>query len=173
MNKGFTLVELLVVVLIIGVLSAIALPQYTTAVERSRSAEALSLLAAISDSAQRYYFQHDAWPVDEDGNPQWGLLDIDVPEIPGEAGHRGGKNFELTMMGSPTGPELTVIAERKLTDGKYYLAFLLEDNDDSDTVVVSRYCMDTLEGEAFSSGNSKAKTYCDAITGGHNMDGKF
>ncbi len=49
-RKAFTLIELLVVVLIIGILSAIALPQYTTAVEKSRAAEALVNLKHIQQA---------------------------------------------------------------------------------------------------------------------------
>ncbi|MDO8749092.1 MAG: type IV pilin-like G/H family protein [Candidatus Omnitrophota bacterium] len=57
-NSGFNIIELVVVVVIIGILSALAIPQYTKTVERSRQSEALTNLAAIRGAQTRYYLEN-------------------------------------------------------------------------------------------------------------------
>jgi len=53
-NKGFTMIEILVVVVIVGILTTIALPQYTRSIERSRATEAMAAIKALNDSVYAY-----------------------------------------------------------------------------------------------------------------------
>ena len=64
---GFTLIELLVVVLIIGILAAMALPQYFKAVERSRMAEAVTLMDSVVKAQRRKFMQTNRYAENYEG----------------------------------------------------------------------------------------------------------
>lgn len=54
-HSGFTLIEIMVVVVIIGILAAIAVPQYTEYVRRSQLTEAQSVLSDLRVQMEQYY----------------------------------------------------------------------------------------------------------------------
>ncbi|WP_079203213.1 type IV pilin protein [Pseudomonas sp. CC6-YY-74] len=57
-SAGFTLIELMIAVAIIGVLAAIALPNYTEYMTRSKRAEGQALLSDVSARQERFYAQN-------------------------------------------------------------------------------------------------------------------
>ncbi len=88
-SRAFTLIELLVVVLIIGILASIALPQYTKAVEKSRTVEAQLISSSVSQAVDEYLLANGlptsgqlellASSTNEGG--QVGILSIDAESI--------------------------------------------------------------------------------------------
>jgi prepilin-type N-terminal cleavage/methylation domain len=58
LKRGFTLLEVLIVVIIIGILASIALPQYTATIEKSKSAEAATNIGSIRTALDRYWYQN-------------------------------------------------------------------------------------------------------------------
>ena len=71
-TRGFTLIEVLVVVLIIIILAAVALPQYQKTVLKSRFTQTKILVKTLAEAEEVYYLANDSYTKD------WGALDIDL-----------------------------------------------------------------------------------------------
>ena len=61
-NSGFTLIELMIVVAIIGILAAVAIPQYQNYVARAQVSEALVLASGAKTAVADYFSVNGKWP---------------------------------------------------------------------------------------------------------------
>jgi general secretion pathway protein G len=62
-RKGFTLIEILIVVIILGILAAIVIPQFTNASEDARKSSVASQLQTLRSAVELYKLQHgDSYP---------------------------------------------------------------------------------------------------------------
>ncbi|ENX1862100.1 pilin [Neisseria gonorrhoeae] len=66
LQKGFTLIELMIVIAIVGILAAVALPAYQDYTARAQVSEAILLAEGQKSAVTEYYLNHGKWPEDND-----------------------------------------------------------------------------------------------------------
>lgn len=108
-RNGFTLVELTVVIVLVGVVAAFGVPRFVKSVERSRAAEAVSYLAAVRAAQENYHAREGTYAEDirsvgvRASRP--GAFSVPEKFAPGgaPAGLRDAWSLTLTRVGSPAG----------------------------------------------------------------------
>ena len=118
-QKGFTLLEFLVVVLIIGILAAVALPQYQRAKERTIMAKGIEIAKQVANANQVYYVLYGQYADD--------IFDLDI-EFPGEkmldngSNRISAKHFLISTTGA--GKNEVALVHRHTYGQTYYVYFL-------------------------------------------------
>ena len=79
-QKGFTLIELMIVVAIIGILAAVAIPQYQNYIARAQASEAVSLLGAAKTPITEFVASNGSFP-DDDALVDLGVIDANDGSI--------------------------------------------------------------------------------------------
>ena len=78
-NSGFTLIELMIVVAIIGILAAVAIPQYQNYVARAQVAEGLALATVAKTALVEYRSTTGKWPTNSTGGTAIENTDVGLP----------------------------------------------------------------------------------------------
>ncbi len=105
-KSGFTLLEIIIVIIIVGVLASLALPRFFATVEFSKSTEALNAMGTLRQSMERCYLASAG----SYATCTIASLDVENP------GNSPGARFTYTVTGA-TATDYTLVATRNTADG--------------------------------------------------------
>jgi type IV pilus assembly protein PilA len=156
-RKGFTLVELAVVIVIIGVLAAFGVPQFLKSVERSKAAESFNYLSAVRAAQERYlakngmYYSHTSAPSGE-------VLDITQTAPKYFDGSISDITEQHSSAGHPTW-SLTLTRKSSSSYGTYTVAFTQDgfDTSTSGSTILNYPDINPMGAEAISSGTASTE----------------
>jgi len=94
-KRGFTLIELMVVVIIVGILAAVAIPLYRANVRKAMASEGAALLGAVLTAERVYYAEHNTYTtsitdVSTTGNKYFTSFTVDSAGDDGFTAHTSG-----------------------------------------------------------------------------------
>lgn len=89
---GFTLIEILVALVIVGILAVVGLPRYGRVTERSRQAEAISILSVMRGAQLRYSADNSIF------TSSTANLDIELPDNNNDGTRGDGKFFNYSII---------------------------------------------------------------------------
>lgn len=110
-RSGFTLLEIIIVIIIIGVLASLALPRLFSTVEYSRSTEALSSIATIRSALERCYLMNNGAYTGCNMDSKAGTNSLDIPDPTSSPN----AHFEYSVVADAAGA-YTVLATRNDVD---------------------------------------------------------